>query len=611
MKRFEHPIHEPPKSFLWKYIFSYDHKIIGLQFLWFSLFFLLVGGSMAMLMRWQLAYPGQPVPLIGKFLFPDGGGAMAGDQYNIAITIHGTIMVFFAIAPLLAGVFGNYLIPLQIGARDMAFPFLNMLSFWTLVPAGMLLLGSLFVEGGGAQAGWTAYPPLSTVGTPGLGQNLWILSLALAGAASIMGGVNYITTIVLYRAPGMTMMRLPLTIWGLFLTAVLNVLYIPVIASGLLMLLMDRVLMTTFFTTGVLATANGYAPGGQVLLYQHVFWVFGHPEVYILILPAWGIMGDILSTFSRKPAFGYRLTVISLCTISTLSAIVWGHHMFVSGMNPFLGRVFGMTTFLVSIPSAILFLNWLLTLWKGSIRLRTPMLFVLGVIGVFGLGGLTGLFNGDATLDIYLHDSYWVVGHFHYTMAASAFMGGLAAIYFWFPKMFGRKMNDTLGKIHFVITVTMIVFLFGGMMKLGAAGHMRRVAEPGSYDFLKHLMPLNKAISHAAFTLFASQVIFAYNFFSSMLWGEEAGNNPWEAATLEWSTTSPPPVHNFDVTPTVYHGPHEYSNPLVTDKDWLGQWEPIPGTQVATSSGESEEDLAGEKNDASGASSKKSAKGGE
>ncbi len=580
MRRFEHHIHEEPKSFFWKYVISFDHKIIGMQFFWFGLAFLALGGFLAILMRWQLAYPNQPVPVVGTMLF-GGTGVLTPDHYNVAVTMHGTIMVFFAITPLLIGAFGNYLIPLQIGARDMAFPFLNMLSFWMAFAGGIALLYAFVADpsglGKGPQAGWTGYPPLSSLAseTSGPAQNYWILALFLTGAGSIMGAVNYITTILLYRAPGMTLMRMPLTTWGLFYTAILNALYVPVIASGLLMLLMDRVLHTSFFAAGPLAAAKGYAPGGQVLLYQHVFWVFGHPEVYIVILPAWGMVSDFLAIFSRKPAFGYRETVIAMGGICVLSACVWGHHMFVSGMNPYLGRVFTMMTLLVSIPSAIFFLNWLGTLWRGSIRFTSAMLFSIGVIFVFSIGGLTGMFNASQSIDLYIHDTYFVVGHFHLTMAASVLLGGFAGLYFWFPKMFGRMMNETLGKIHFALTLVGLSVVFILMFRLGAGGHMRRIADPMSYSFLKSLGATNVQITHAAFTVFVGQIVFLVNLVYSLFRGPVAPENPWDCTTLEWTTTSPPPHYNFKAIPTVHRGPFEYSNPEVTDRDWIAQTEPL------------------------------------
>lgn len=581
MRRFEHHIHEKPTTFFSKYIWSLDHKVIGKQFFWFGLFFLALGGFLAMLMRFQLAWPGYIPPVVGKMMFANG--AMTGSDYNVAVTMHGTIMVFFAITPLLIGAFGNYLIPLHLGARDMAFPFLNALSFWTIVPAGFCILAAFFVEGfaNGPQAGWTGYPPLSTIAsdTAGMGTNLWIIGLFLAGCSSIMGAVNYITTVVLYRAPGMDFMKMPLTLWGLFYTAILNAFYVPVIASGLLMVLMDRVLMTSFFSAGPLAASMAYAPGGQVLLYQHVFWVFGHPEVYIVILPAWGIVSDLLSTFSRKPIFGYKETVIAMGGICVLSACVWGHHMFVSGMNPYLGRVFTMMTLLVSIPSAIFFLNWLGTIWRGSIRFTSPMLASLSVIFVFSLGGLTGLFNGAQSIDLYIHDTYFVVGHFHLTMAASVLFGFFGGTYFWFPKMFGRKMNELLAKIHIMATLFFLSCTFIFMFRIGTAGHMRRIADPTQYHFLAGIQKTNVMITYSAFAAFAVQLLFLFNIFYSLKAGEEAGDNPWEATTLEWTLTSPPPHYNFKEFPVVLHGPSEYSHPEVTDKDWLMQTEPLPSAE--------------------------------
>lgn len=557
------------KSFLKKHIFSTDHKVIGKQFLFTGLFFLLMGGLMAMIIRWQLAYPFKAIPLIGKLLFPQLKGVLAPENYNMTVTLHGTIMVFFAITPILIGAFGNFLIPLQIGARDMAFPKLNRLSFWLMIPSSLLLMASFFVKGGAAQAGWTSYPPLSSLLTPNGGQILWIASLALAGLSTIAGAVNYITTIVMLRAPGMTLFRMPLTMWGLFYTAVLNAIFVPVVAITLVLLLLDRIAGTSFFSAGPLAPSVG----GQVLLYQHLFWAFGHPEVYILILPAWGIVSDLLSIFSRKPAFGYTSTVISMGIISVLSGVVWAHHMYPSGISGSLGKIFMYTTFLVSIPSSVFFLNWLGTLSKGSIRFTVPMHFCLGLIVVFALGGLTGIFNASQAIDIYIHDTYFVVGHFHFTLAASVLFGSFAAIYYWFPKMFGRLTNVFLGKLHFWLTLITLSYVFFGMFLLGTGGMMRRIADPTVYNFLKHLQPLNIKISWVAFLLGASQMLFVINFFWSLFQGKKSSNNPWQAATLEWTTSSPPPHDNFETIPTVYHGPFEYSRPDMKDKDWLAQTE--------------------------------------
>jgi cytochrome c oxidase subunit 1 len=558
-------------KFLRKYIFSTDHKVIGKQFLFTGLGFLMIGGIMAMIMRWQLAYPFKKIPVIGTFLFPAMGGILAPENYNMLVTMHGTIMVFFAITPILIGAFGNYLIPLQIGARDMAFPKLNMISYWLMVPAGLILVFSFFVKGGASQSGWTAYPPLASLSTPAAGQIMWILSLALFGFSSILGAVNYITTILMLRAPGMTLFRMPLTLWGLLYTAILNAVFVPVVAVTLILLLLDRVLGTTFYSAGPLSSAEG----GQVLLYQHLFWAFGHPEVYILILPGWGIVSDMLSIFSRKPAFGYKATVISMGIISIISGVVWAHHMYPSGMTGRLGRIFMYSTFLVSIPSAVFFLNWLGTLWRGSIRFTMPMIFSLGLVFVFALGGLTGIYNASQAIDIYIHDTYFVVGHFHFTLAASVLFAAFAGIYFWFPKMFGRQMNATLGKIHFWITLVCLCYVFFGMFFLGTGGMMRRIADPTVYDFLKHLQPLNIRISWAAFIMGFSQTIYLVNFVWSLFAGKRVSHNPWDAATLEWTISSPPPEHNFETIPVVHHGPFEYSRPDVKDKDWVAQNEII------------------------------------
>jgi cytochrome c oxidase subunit I len=393
----EQHIHDAPTSFWSKYVFSFDHKVIGKQFLWFGIFWLLVGGLMALLIRWTLAYPGVPFPVIGSLLFPHTGGVVPPDTYAMLFTMHGTIMIFFAITPILIGAFGNFCIPLMIGARDMIFPTLNMLSFWFSMASGILLLASLCLPLGAAAGGWTSYPTLSTnIGQPGAGQTLWLLSLFLFGVSSTMGAVNYITTVITLRAPGMDYFKMPLTVWGLWLTAILNAVFVPVLGAGLLLLTFDRVFGTTFFLAGAAATSGK----GDPVLFQHVFWIFGHPEVYILILPAWGIVSDLLSFFSRKPAFGYKMTALSLTAITVLSTLVYGHHMYTTQMSPLLTQSFMTLTMLISIPSAIFFANWLGTLWKGSIRFDSPMLFSLGVVFVFGLGGLTGLYLASTSIDL-------------------------------------------------------------------------------------------------------------------------------------------------------------------------------------------------------------------
>ncbi len=573
------PIHAPPTTFIKKYLYTMDHKVIAKQFLWTGLIFLLFGGMLAMLIRWQLAFPGEPVPgILGSALL--GEDQMIGPaEYNTLFTNHGLIMVFWAITPLLIGCFGNLLIPLQIGARDMAFPWLNMASFWVFVLSLVFVVMGFFHELGAAAAGWTTYPPLSTnVGTPGDGQTLMVLGLFVTGTATIMGAVNYITTVIRLRAPGMTYMRMPLTVWGLWLTSILNLLFVPVLGSAGLLLVMDRSFGTEFFISG----ANGT---GDPILFQHLFWIFGHPEVYILILPAWGIIADLVSFFSRKPAYFYKGSVYSMVAVTVLSTVVYGHHMFQTGMNPLLGQGFMLLTLLISVPAELLFLNWLHTLWKGSIRLTTPMLFALGSIFVFGLGGLTGIYLGTISTDIYLHDTYFVVGHFHFTMASASFLAIFASIYFWFPKMFGRMMDEKLGKIHFTGTIVFITLLFGGQLLIGWGGHQRRLYDSTEYTFLVHLADMNRYVSYSAFLLGIFQLCFVVNFFRSMSSGAKAPANPWEVGTLEWAVSSPPPVHNFDTIPTVYHGPHEFANPEVIEKlgrDWIGQHEPFPVPETET-----------------------------
>lgn len=570
----EQHIHDAPKSFWSKYVFSFDHKVIGKQFLWYGIFFLMVGGLMALLIRWTLAYPGVPFPIIGNLMFPHTGGIVPPDTYAMLFTMHGTIMIFFAITPILTGAFGNFCIPLMIGARDMIFPTLNMLSFWFSVASGVILLISLGLPLGAAAGGWTSYPTLSTnIGQPGLGQTLWLLSLFLFGISSTMGAVNYITTVITLRAPGMDYFKMPLTIWGLWLTAILNAIFVPVLGAGMLLLIFDRVFGTTFFLAGAAAVSGR----GDPVLFQHVFWIFGHPEVYILILPAWGIVSDLLAFFSRKPAFGYKMTALALTSITVLSTVVYGHHMFTTQMSPLLTQSFMTLTMLISIPSAIFFANWLGTIWKGSIRFTSPMLFSLGVVFVFGLGGLTGLHLATVSTDLYLHDTYFVVGHFHYTMAASVLLGGFAGTYFWFPKMFGRMMNERLGKIHFWTTMIPLNGIFMGMMLVGYGGMHRRLYNPFVYEFMDKLIPINQFITMSAVAMGLAQIIFLYNFFQTIFFSKEkASDNPWEVGTLEWQIPSPAPHYNYKDIPHVKCGPHELGNPnLKNGRDFQYQTEEL------------------------------------
>jgi cytochrome c oxidase subunit 1 len=568
---FDHA-HADDRPFIRKYIFSTDHKIIGIQFLLMSLFFLLIGGVLAMVMRWQLGFPGQPMP--GGGVLPETmapGGVVLPEFYNSLVTMHGTFMVFFAIMPLLVGVFGNYLIPLKIGAPDMAFPRINMMSFWVAVPAGIIMLAGFFVEGGHAAAGWTGYAPLSArpdLSGVTLGQQLWCVSLIILGLSSIMGSFNYITTIINMRAPGMIWFRLPLSIWALFITAILVLLAMPILSGALIMLLFDQTLGTHFFLPD---------KGGQPLLWQHLFWFFGHPEVYILILPAMGMVSDIIANGSRKPIFGYTSMVLAIMAIGALGWGVWGHHMFMSGMNPTLGTGFMISTLLISVPSAIKVFNWMGTMWGGTLRFHVPMLHAVAFVAMFVIGGLSGVFMATTPVDIYIHDTYFIVAHLHYVLFGGSLFAIFAAITYWYPKMFGRIMNPFWGKVHFWLTLIFFNLVFFPMHGLGAQGHMRRIYDPTQYEFLRPLQGVNRMITISAFLLFASQLIFLVNFIVSWFKGAIAGPNPWEDNGLEWATPSPPPHGNFPVTPRVYRGPYEFSSPLVTDTDYLPQYRKLEG----------------------------------
>ena len=560
--------HHAELSFLRKYVFSTDHKVIAKQFMFVSLFFLLVGGLLATMMRWQLGFPSQPMP--GGGVLPETmapGGVLLPEFYNSLVTMHGTIMIFFAIMPLLVGLFGNLLIPLQIGAPDMAFPRLNMASFWLAVPAGIVMLASFAVEGGAAGAGWTSYAPLSASGEYTgvyLGQQLWLVSLLIMGFSSLAGAVNYITTVINLRAPGMTWFRLPLATWALFITAVLVLLAIPILAGALIMLLLDQTLGTGFFRPEV---------GGEPLLWQHLFWFFGHPEVYILILPAMGIASEVIANRARKPIFGYSSMVLAMIGIAFLGWIVWGHHMFQSGMNPMLGTSFMISTMAIAVPSAIKTFNWLATLWKGDIHLDTPMLHALAFVSMFIIGGLSGIFMASTPVDMYIHDTYFIVAHIHYVLFGGSLFAIFAGITFWLPQMFGRLMGEGLGKVHFALTFVSYNLVFFPMHNLGLGGMMRRLYDPTLYEYLQPLQPMNRFISVAVFGLVTTQALFVVNFFWSIWRGREAGPNPWRSNGLEWTVPSPPPHGNFAETPVVHRGPYEYSSPEAAD-DFLPQTAP-------------------------------------
>ena len=561
-------------AFVRTYIFSTDHKMIARQFLFLGLFMMVIGGLLAMLIRWQLAWPETPVPGLG-WLLRETEGVIPPETYNMLFTMHATLMIFFVIMPILAGAFGNFCIPLMIGARDMAFPRLNMLSFWTGAVAGVLMLAGFFVPGGHAAAGWTSYAPLSAVPTytgTNWGQNLWCISLIVLAASSMMGAINYITTVINMRAPGMTLFRMPLVVWSLFITAILLLLALPVLTSAAAMLLFDRTLGTHWFLP---------AGGGEPLLWQHLFWFFGHPEVYILILPAMGMASEILPVFARKPIFGYRAMVYSMLAICFLSWIVYGHHMFVSGMDPRVGIAFTLTTMVIAVPSAIKTFNWLGTLWGGSILFTTPMLNALAFVGMFVIGGLSGIFMASTPVDIFIQDTYFIVAHIHYVVFGGSIFGAFAAIYFWFPKMFGRMMNEPLGKVHFWTTFISYNVAFFPMHILGVGGMMRRIYNPTQYEFLQNLQWWNVVITYGAFALGLAQIFFVINFFWSLFAGRRAPANPWNATTLEWTAPSPPPHLNWgDRIPTVYHGPYEYSVPGVSE-DFSPQNRPLPAGAAA------------------------------
>ncbi|MEO6848075.1 MAG: cbb3-type cytochrome c oxidase subunit I [Chthoniobacterales bacterium] len=565
-----HGEHHKPNWFF-HYFWTYDHKMIGLQYLWTAFAFLFVGGALAMGVRFQLAYPGHVVPVIGRLLpatiAVDGAIIPAG--YNALVTMHATVMVFLVVMPLVIGAFGNYLIPLKIGAGDMAFPLLNEVSYWLYVTSGLILMSSFFCPGGAPASGWTAYAPLSAVGAYNhtqMGQSLWCIGIFINGLSSIAGAVNYITTIVNLRCPGMTMFRLPLAVWALFITAILLLLAVPVLSAAGALLFFDLNFGTSFFKPG---------GEGQPLLWQHLFWFFGHPEVYIMILPAMGLVSEIIPVFSRKPIFGYKAMALALAAIGVLGFMVWGHHMFVSGMSLTMSAAFSVSTMFIAVPSAIKTFNWLGTIWRGSVQFTTAMCFALGFVSMFIIGGLSGIFMASTPVDLFIHHTYFIVAHIHYVLFGGSLFAVLGAVYFWFPKMFGRMLNERLGIFHFIMTFVFFNVTFFPMHNLGLGGMMRRIADPTIYEHLAQLQPLNILCTWGAFGLGLSMIPFFVNIFYSIFYGPKAPNNPWHATTLEWTVPSPPGHGNFAVTPTVYHGPYEYSVPGMT-KDYLPQNEPAP-----------------------------------
>ena len=557
-------VHVPPAptGFWRKYIFSIDHKVIGIQYYLLALLSVTVGILLSVLMRFHLVWPAVHIPFIS-------GGLMTPEQYLSLLTMHGTIMVFFVLTTAPQSGFGNYFLPIQIGAPDMAFPVINMMSFWVTFVALCFMLAAFFVPGGAPLSGWTTYTPLSGMGEitgpgEGWGQTMWLISIVLFCFASLMGALNFIATTIDLRAPGMTLMRMPLTVWAWFVTAVLGLLAFGVLLAGGLLLILDRSAGTSFFLPAGLVVNDAVQnhSGGSPLLWQHLFWFFGHPEVYIAILPGMGVASHVLSTFSRKPVFGYRAMAYAMCAIGFLGFMVWGHHMFVSGMNPFSGFAFSVLTMSIGVPSAIKTFNWLGTLWGGKIQFKSPMLFAIGFVSLFVSGGLSGLFLAQPAIDQYLHATYYVVAHFHLVMGVAAIFGIFSATYFWFPKMFGRMMNEGLAKWHFWFTFVGTYCIFMPMHFVGIAGGIRRYSEASAAQYLMNLQGVHYFMSIAAFVTAGAQLFFFVNFFWSMKKGPIASKNPWDATTLEWITDSPPAHDNFGgVYPSVYRGPYEFSVP--------------------------------------------------
>ena len=571
--------HHAEETFITKYVFSTDHKMIGKQFLITGMLMGVIGVMMSMLFRLQLAWPEQSFAILETFLgdwAPDG--VMSPEIYLGLVTIHGTIMVFFVLTAGLSGTFSNLLIPLQIGARDMASGFMNMLSYWFFFLSSVTMVASLFVHTGPASAGWTIYPPLSAlpqaIPGSGMGMTLWLVSMVLFIVSSLLGSLNYIVTIINMRTKGMSMTRLPLTIWAFFVTAILGVLSFPVLVSAALLLLFDRSFGTSFYLSDIFIGGEVlHNSGGSPILFEHLFWFLGHPEVYIILLPALGITSEVIATSSRKPIFGYRAMIGSILAIAFLSFIVWGHHMFITGMNPFLGSVFTFTTLLIAIPSAVKAFNYITTLWKGNLQFTPAMLFSIGLVSTFVAGGLTGIILGDSALDINVHDTYFVVAHFHIVMGLSAIFGMFAGIYHWFPKMYGRRLNKKMGYWHFWLSFISAYGVFFPMHFLGLAGLPRRYYSNAAFPMFDNLADINVIITFFAILGGLATVIFLFNFFYSIFRGPKSTQNPWQANTLEWTT----PVEHIHGNwpgsiPTVHRWAYDYSKPNADGSDYV-----IPG----------------------------------
>ncbi len=574
-------------TFITKYIFSIDHKMIAKQYLISGLLMGIIGVVLSLFFRMQIAWPEESFEIfkvfLGERMAP--GGVMRNDIYLALVTIHGTIMVFFVLTAGLSGTFSNLLIPLQIGARDMASGFMNMLSFWMFFVSCIVMIASLFVESGPASAGWTIYPPLSAIEEAipgsGMGMTLWLVSMAIFIASSLMGSLNYIVTVINLRTKGMTMTRLPLTVWAFFVTAIIGVISFPVLFSAALLLIFDRSFGTSFYLSDIFIKGEVlHYQGGSPVLFEHLFWFLGHPEVYIVLLPALGITSEVIATNSRKPIFGYRAMIASIIAIAFLSTIVWGHHMFISGMNPFLCSVFTFTTLLIAIPSAVKAFNYITTLWKGNLQLNPGMLFSIGLVSTFITGGLTGIILGDSTLDINVHDTYFVVAHFHLVMGISALYGFFAGVYHWFPKMFGRMMNKTQGYIHFWVTAVCAYGVFFPMHFIGMAGLPRRYYTNSNFPLFDELADTNVLITVFALVGAAFQLVFFWNFFYSIFKGKKAPMNPWRSNTLEWTAPLEHMHGNWPgEIPAVYRWPYDYSKPG-HDEDFVPQNIPMKKGEV-------------------------------
>ncbi len=568
------------QSFVSKYIFSMDHKVIAKQFLITGIIWAVIGGLFSVLFRLQLGFPGQSFPILETFFGNWArGGTIQPEFYYALVTMHGTVLVFFVLTAGLSGTFANFLIPLQVGARDMASPFMNMLSYWFFFLASVVMIASLFIQTGPASGGWTMYPPLSALGQANIGSkagaDMWLISMALFIVSQLMAGLNYISTILNMRTKGMGMTRLPLTVWALFFTAVLGVLSFPVLLSGAILLLFDRNLGTSFFLSDIVVNGEVLPnEGGSAILFQHLFWFLGHPEVYIILLPAMGIVSEVLSVNSRKPIFGYMAMLGSLFAIAILAFLVWAHHMFVTGLNPFLGSVFVLLTLLIAVPSAIKVFNWLTTLWRGNIRFTPAMLFGIGFVSLFISGGLTGIWLGNSTIDIHLHDTMFVVAHFHIVMGVASMFGMFAGIYHWFPKMFGRFLNNTLGYLHFWVTICGAYLIFWPMHYEGLAGMPRRYLDKSIWHSFNQFADLDKMITIVSIVVFAVQLMFVFNFFYSIFKGRKVTTtNPWGSNTLEWTTPINPGHGNWTgEIPEVHRWPYDYGK---DGREFIPQTEPV------------------------------------